>query len=985
LLKRYLGWLCATGAGGAGAVWGLGLARFLALEAHVPFFYSSGGTALIAFLAGAASLVVWRMQVRQGLSPCSTALRLSPLLIPLVDLFLGGVQPWRGPVLLLGSLFVTIVASLHRSLPSWVYSLWTVVLPLALYLPDVAPWVGRADTFEFQVVAPHLGVAHPSGYPLYVLLGKLFSLLPIGSVAWRVNLSSAVCAALAACALYQAVKEDYASSASPIPVLASLTLAFSPTLWSRSVEAEVYALNALVVALALWVAVRWTQGTLDAERALPLLGLLTGVGIASHLTLGALLFLVAPLALTVRPRPSRRAWAAAVGLFVAGLALYLYIPLRWPALNNGEAMSLARFLAFATNAESGGALRPLAFLQDPARWDIALRLMRMQVGWGGLALAVVGLIVVCRRRWPLALGTALASAVWVWFNLSFYVAEPDYSAFLIPAHVVIIFWLGMGLGWLLDLVQRKAVALLPAFLAATTLLPLSRIWLTGPSLDTVQERADDAWGRYVLTLPIEPDAVILADSEKFPPLYYLQQVEGLRPDLDLVMRFDEAGYWEELGARLAVGQTVYLARYLPHLEGYLLRSLGPLVEVGMSPLVELPSDAVPVRTTFGNEAELLAFKLQGDPLERSLWHLTLYWRAVVEPQNDLQVRLRLVDQAGAALWSSDGVRPVEGLYPTNAWSSGAVVSDYHEVTLPPWLPSGEYRLEVGLFPPFDDAGLEVDAEATAWLSLSTLEVDLPSDPLLPLPYQQRHCFDGGECLTGYNLVGEAPAGAPFTVDLSWRRVETDAQVRLAWVDMSGSEIAVAVFPLAAGVLHSHRTITAPQTAGDYQLRVGLVDETARCGWLAPSTSDCPLAEVEVAPMQEGLANFGDLMLLLDAQVGETNAQPGQVVPVALRWRALQAMKGDYTVFVQLIGPDGQLHGQVDMWPVHGSRPTSQWAPGEEVDDPYEVQLSLDAPPGNYQVAVGWYLLATMQRLPILDTSDRPIGDFFIAGEFSVGG
>jgi hypothetical protein len=869
-------------------------------------------------------------------------------------------------------------------LPAWACFLLAGVLPLAIYLPDVAPWVGRADTFEFQVVAPRLGIAHPSGYPLYILLGKLFSLLPVGTVAWRVNLSSAVCAGLAAWFLYRAVKEFSTSGA--VALLAALTLAFSPTLWPRAVEAEVYGLNASLVALSLWVAARWGRGGLHTERALPLLGFLAGVSIASHLTLGALLLLIVPLALTVRPRPSLRSLATAAGLFAAGLALYLYIPLRWPAINNGEVMSLSHFLAFVTNAESGGAFHPLAFVQDPARWVVVFRLLRAQVGWGGLALAAAGLVATFRRRWPLALGTALAYVAWIWFSLSFYVAEPDYSAFLIPAHVILIFWLGVGLGWSLDLLQRRAAVLLPVALAVAALLPLSRLWLTGPLLDTAREQADDGWGRYVMSLPIDRNAAILADSEKFPPLYYLQQVEGLRPDLDLVMRFHEAGYREELAARLDADQTVYMARYLPHLETYFLRSLGPLVEVGTVPVEEPPASGAPVGVTFGDRVELLAFDLRvGQDGILSYYHLTLYWRAAARLQDDLEVRLRLVDETRRAAWASIGTRPVRGQYPTNAWPEGTVVADYHQVSLPPWLPRGRYGLEVALFPRFGDTGLKTGDEATAWLALDTLEIEPPSGPLPPLPQERRYAFVGGAWLTGYDLAGEASAGTPFAVDLSWRGVETDEQVCLAWADAQGREVEATVFPLTAGALRSRHLVTAPQAPGGYTLRVGLVGEAARCDWLAPMTDECPLAAVEVSPAPEGLANFADLVILLEAEVGRVNAQPGEIVPVTLRWRALRTMGEDYTAFVQLIGPDGRLHGQVDTWPVQGTRPTSGWTPGEELSDSHEVQLTSDAPPGRYQVRAGWYLLATMQRLQVVDANGRPVGDSFVIGEFSVGG
>lgn len=966
-------WACAVG-----AVWGLGLAHCLALDGLLPFFLGVEGTALASLLSGAASLFAWQMGVRRGTSRREAALFLTPLALPLADLLLGAYQPWRGPVLLLGGLVALVLAGLGQRLPGWFSFLLLVGLSLGIYLPDVAPWVGRADTFEFQVVAPRLGIAHPSGYPLYILLGKLFSLLPVGSVAWRVNLSSAVCAALAVWFLFLALREWTASPA--LSMWAALTIAFSPTLWGRAVEAEVYGLNALLVALSLWVAARWAIGGWRAERALPLLGLLAGAGLASHLTLGGLVLLVIPLALSACPRPSLRALALAAGLFVAGVALYLYIPLRWPAVNDGEIMTLSHFLSFVSNAESGGALRPLAFVQDLPRWGTVLRLLRMQVGWAGLLLAALGVGISFRRNRWLALGLALAWLAWVWFALSFYVAEPDYSAFLIPAHVVLGLWLGVGLGWLMGFLQRRAASLVPVVLAAAVLLPLSRLWLTGPLLDTSREQADEAWGRAVMSLPMAPGAAILADSEKFPPLYYLQQIEGVRPDLDLVMRFHEAEYREELDARLGAGQTVYMARYLPHLETYFLRSLGPLVEVGVEPLGEPPAGATPVGVVFGEQVELLAFDWQAGSVEGASYRLILYWRAAGRSQ-DLEVRLRWVDEAAQVVWVSGGSRPVSGQYPVPAWPEGAVVVDDHEVLPPPWLPQGTYGLQVGLFPLFGQTGLAAE-DGTQWVPLR--EVSFSSNSSLsPLPREVRAAFSNGAWLLGYDLGSEAQAGAPFPVDLGWRGVAAGGRVRLAWVDGSGEELSAEEFPLAASMARSRHVLVAPG-AGSAALRVSLVGENVRCGWLAPLADGCSLARVEVLPAQEGLANFAGQLLLLDARMDRASARPGERIAVTLRWRALRVMDEDYTVFVQLVGPDGRLHGQVDTWPAQGTRPTSGWAPGEELDDLYEVALDGDAPAGRYRVQVGWYLLATMQRLQIVDANLQPVGDAFVLGELSVG-
>jgi hypothetical protein len=253
-----------------------------------------------------------------------------------------------------------------------------------------------------------------------------------------------------------------------------------------------------------------------------------------------------------------------------------------------------------------------------------------------------------------------------------------------------------------------------------------------------------------------------------------------------------------------------------------------------------------------------------------------------------------------------------------------------------------------------------------------------------LSNQVCNSFDGEIWLTGYNLSNEAPAGAPFAVDLSWSGVDRDSRIALAWVDQEGQESEALGFFLSPGMRRSRHMIPAPASPGDYRLRVGVEGEAARCGWLAASTQDCDLAEVKVSPAQEGLADFSGLVRLVDARVGQSVARSGEVIPVALQWRALRAMDQDYTVFVQLIGPDGRPHGQVDMWPVQGTHPTSQWTPGQELNDPYEVRLDPDAPPGDYRVEVGWYLLATMQRLQILDDAGGVIGDSFVVGELSVG-
>jgi hypothetical protein len=188
---------------------------------------------------------------------------------------------------------------------------------------------------------------------------------------------------------------------------------------------------------------------------------------------------------------------------------------------------------------------------------------------------------------------------------------------------------------------------------------------------------------------------------------------------------------------------------------------------------------------------------------------------------------------------------------------------------------------------------------------------------------------------------------------------------------------------------SHVTLPAPPTAGVYTLRVAWLDADkrelpARCAWLTPVSHDCTFGTLRVEGAGHGQdINFENQVFLLDAQINEKELRPNEALHVSLKWQGLRQWNADYTVFVHLIGPDGKLYGQVDQWPLDGTLATRDWLPGRVVDDPYRVPLMADAPPGDYQVEVGWYLLATLRRLPVVDAEGRPVDDRVIIGTVTV--
>ncbi|MEW5959822.1 MAG: glycosyltransferase family 39 protein [Chloroflexota bacterium] len=103
----------------------------------------------------------------------------------------------------------------------------------------------------------------------------------------------------------------------------------------------------------------------------------------------------------------------------------------------------------------------------------------------------------------------------------------------------------------------------------------------------------------------------------------------------------------------------------------------------------------------------------------------------------------------------------------------------------------------------------------------------------------------------------------------------------------------------------------------------------------------------------------------------TAARP---LALALHWQAVSPLPQDYTVFTQLLGPDGQVWAQQDNPPQGGRYPTTAWTPHERVVDRYELWLRAGAPPGEYRLLVGMYEPVTSRRLPALTSDGRPLPD-----------
>jgi hypothetical protein len=994
--------------------------------------------------------------------PLGDVLSYLPLLLLALYLFQRHVNTVQASVLLTGSLLLVVSLEMGKFLgEKWLdRSLLATLflLPLMLYLMTLAPTVGEHDTFEFQVLSHELGIAHPTGYPLYILLGKLFTLLPLGDMAYRVNLSSALFAATTVVVLYGVIYDlTRRRSAS---ALAALTFGFSYSFWSQAVVAEVYALNALFVALTCYLLLRcFCQTSIASQDSHPKINqrmplfqrpvsdilaerqvliyaaaFTYGLSLTHHRTMLLLAPAIIVYVLLNKPR-SPIGLPHVVPLCIAFcaplVAVHLYIPLRWWQIH-GQIMTWSEFSNLVLGTQFAAALRWDAWAHEAGRTLIYLRTLLEQYPLPALGLALLGFIWLLWPKksphrhpgWTEGLFLLTAFIAYLLFGLSYRV--PDVSLFLIPSHLLIAIGLGIGIALLCQLTQEVLARLAEltqptrtrlvraATLTLFGVLAMSLVWNNIPRVDRSDEYAWYDWGRYVLQQELPPGAVILADSEKIAPLYYLQRVEGLRPDTETGVFPDEESNRVEMDRRLSEGRPVFLARFLPGLERtYHLRSLGPLVEVSPYVLTELPSDLHRLENIgfeipdSASKILLRGYRLDStDLMTTDLLRITLYWQANEPASQNYEVRLRLVSPQGHVWYQTKGRSPVNGLYPTAAWRPGEIVPDFHQLDPAGNVPPGRYVLQAGLFTPFSRDGLVLPDTEEDYLSLAQVSISPAAAWSPAMQHSSRMNFNNQIMLLGYDSPGTVKPGGQATLTFYWQRisqVSADYDLTLELAGVSGDtpwrtiepllfgEYPTSGWPVGQLVADTHQIMIPVTATGELEVRIGLQDSQdaqplpVASGWLAGWQNQSLLTRFQIrdlplTPREENLpANFESRVSLLDYELHNVQVRQGEALQLTLTWQGLASMNEDYTVFVHLLDENEQIWGQEDIQPVYGTHPTSQWQEGEIITDPHTLWTDASSPLGLYRIEVGLYLLRTMERLQILDASGNAISNRVLLG------
>ncbi len=440
----------------------------------------------------------------------------------------------------------SILTNLIHTIFRWPGSIdiMVFVTTFGLYLKTLSPSVYTFDSAELTTGVYTLGIVHNTGYPLYLMLAKLFTLIiPFGDIAYRVNMFSALCASL--CLVITRRVALIISGSSSASILATAMLGVSYPLWSVSVVAEVYTLHILFLSAILWLATRWRAGA--GDKYLIALGLTLGLSFGNHMATilnipGIAFFIWDTLkhgkATITRPRT----WIITGAAFLIGLLTYLYLPVRYfadPTFNFAKGVGLdlstvGGVLAFMRGATLEKVFFGYALLEIPEQILIFFALIWETFLGIGLILALIGIkeLWIRDRSTTIFLGIIFVSVAVFYINYRVF----DKNTMFLPVFLVLSMWISAGIRGILDRVTADKLKLAVGW--GSVGLIILMVILNFPRVDLSDNWITRNFAEDVFR-EVPPESLIIGHWVDLTPLAYLREVEGQRPD---VILFDYSVY-----------------------------------------------------------------------------------------------------------------------------------------------------------------------------------------------------------------------------------------------------------------------------------------------------------------------------------------------------------------------------------------------------------------------------------------------------------
>ena len=861
------------------------------------------------------------------------------------------------------------------------------LLALAIYLVTVAPSVATIydDSLELQVVCSTLGIAHPTGYPLYTLLGWLFTLIPVGDPAFRVNLMSAVFGGVAVGLVYMLCRQLFCYRAAALT--GAMALAISPVFWSQATIAEVYTLNAAFLAATLWLAL-WAGSARDewptALKRMQWLAVVYGFSLTHHrMSLLLLPPLVAYLWWGFGKRMRPRIWGRLALLVALPLLLYAYLPLRGQvtsSLDGTYTNTLQGFIQYIAASSYDVFLGQSSPVVPGKPLSAYVAVFASQFGILGWVFIAAGIAFLWGRAGQrLLVGSSLL------LNLIFAVAYrvQDAEVFCIPAIIILAVMLALGLDFLLKVMfglsQRAgrgwAVAGvgLAVILWVALLKPLPLRWLAE---DRSHDWAVHDQGLAWLQAPQQDGAVVGILGETVL-LKYFQVSQGLRPDVQLFPADDQQVRLDTVRWLVGKGTPTYLTRPLAGApERFALDAAGPLIHV--SALAQTaPSNG------YGRELlpglHLLSWQpAAAEEHGRAYVNMRVSWLVTQPLDRSLKVSARL-SRDGQVVASLDTI-PVHNAYPTTYWRPESpqtthVIDDDYRINMPVGDPGGPVDVTLVLYDAESGAEVARVGLGTGSVAASAGPRSLAEWQLRPRPAQ----LIGGYALLATSLQASTVAkpGDVLPVELLWANdgAPSSGDLPLSLVLERGGKV-VASQPVALSYdgwrphtyLRQAASFALPANLLSGRYRLILAGSPARRAMFAswawpPLSGSLPLAMVEVRAREHDLQppkpqQTVDITLsgpegAVARLVGYDLDRQGDLLELKLYWQALAQPGERLKVFVHCVDQGGTIVAQDDSEPAGGAAPASSWVQGEYIADAHRLVLPAAAS-GPLRILVGMY-------------------------------
>jgi hypothetical protein len=434
----------------------------------------------------------------------------------------------------------------------WLVNGITIALPVIsflVYFLSLSPSLSsQSDSGELVSAAALLGIAHPPGYPLYTLLGHLFSLLPLaGDAAFRLNIMSAFFSSLALAFIFHLGLLIFENLS--IAVTVALLYAFSQDFWRLSLSAEVFSLHIFFVCLILFLLFRWRRAVIDGNEgrdSIFLLFFATGLACAHHHTI----LFIAPACLYLvikdkmyRPLAKPRTLIFSLLFFAGGLLPYIYLPLRaaaHPPVCWGDAASPHGFLrivtragygTFALGAISGRSWTPSQGLEQSLEY---VKILASQFTPLLFPIGIAGAILMGLKRRVLF---SFFFFIFLIYGILFLLVArfPTgegfmalLSRFFLPSHLVFALFIGAAFAAMeriLTGVRKKVFSII------IILVPLLLLMLNYPLVNRRSDYVARDYGRNLLRSLNQNAIIFMLGDVPCGALLYCQKVEGTRPDV----------------------------------------------------------------------------------------------------------------------------------------------------------------------------------------------------------------------------------------------------------------------------------------------------------------------------------------------------------------------------------------------------------------------------------------------------------------------